>query len=97
MSPANDTDGAGSQIFNYASLGLRLDGGVDYALGSRYEHVVGVHAGINLYTRAFSEPMDGYSAEEWGLDEGGRAFYVSFGYTYRFQTPFGSTPFVTLE
>lgn len=97
MSPANDTDGAGSQIFNYASLGARLDAGIDYAIGSRFEHVIGVHAGLNLYTKAFSEPMDGFTAAEWGLDEGGRAGYISFGYTYRFQTPFGSTPFVTLE
>jgi hypothetical protein len=98
MSPSNDMDATGSQIFNYASLGVRLDGGIDYALGSRYEHVIGVHAGINLYTRAFSEPMDGSgTAAERGLNEGGRAAYLSFGYTYRFQTPFGSTPFVTLE
>lgn len=98
MSPANETDyGTGEQLFNYGGFGARLELGYHYALGRRFEHVIGVMVGANLYTKAFSEPSDGYTAAEWGLDQGGRAAYLSFGYTYRFRTPFGSSPFVTLE
>ena len=32
-----------------------------------------------------------------GLDQGGAFAYFGLGYTHRFDTPFGSTPFVTLE
>ena len=98
MSPANETDtSTGEQLFNYGGFGARAEVGYQYALGSRYEHVIGVAVGANLYTRAFSEPADSYTAEEWGLDKGGAAGYFSLGYTYRFSTPFGSSPFVTLE
>lgn len=97
MSPANQTEAStGEQVFNYASLGARLEVGLSYALGSRYEHVLGVAAGVNAYTATFSEPADGMSAAYWGLDKGGAAAYLGFGYTYRFDTPFGSSPFVTL-
>lgn len=98
MSPANEMDAStGEQVFNYASLGARLEMGVQYMLGSRYEHVLGLAVGINAYTAAFSEPADGLTKRDWGLDKGGGAAYVGFGYTYRFNTPFGSSPFVTLE
>lgn len=98
MSPANENDGAGTQLFNYGALGVRAELGYQYAMGRRYEHVIGVQLGAHLYTAAFSEPMDGgATAAQWGLDKGGAAGYLSFGYTYRFQTPFGSAPFVTLE
>jgi hypothetical protein len=100
LSPANETDvSTGEQVFNYAALGARLELGLSYALGSRYEHVLGGMLGVNAYTAAFSEPSDGISltAEEWGLDRGGAAVYLGIGYTYRFKTPFGHAPFVTLE
>ena len=54
-------------------------------------------AGVNLYTRVFSSPADGLTAADWGLDKGGRAGYLGIGYAYRFNTPFGQSPFVTLE
>jgi len=98
MSPANQVDtSTGDQLFNYGGFGARGEIGYQYALGRRYEHVLGVSVGANLYTKAFSEPADGYTAADWGLDKGGATGYVSFGYTYRFSTPFGSSPFVTLE
>jgi len=98
MSPANDTDSStGDQLFNYGGVGARLEIGYQYALGSRYEHVLGVMLGANLYTKSFSEPSDGPTAADWGLDKGGASAYLAFGYTYRFSTPFGSSPFVTLE
>jgi len=97
MSPANATDGAGSQVFNYAALGARAELALSYAFGTRYEHVLSLMAGVNVYSKVFSEPMDGTTAAEWGLDTGGAAGYGGFGYTYRFDTPFGSAPFVSLE
>ncbi|HEY5924822.1 MAG TPA: hypothetical protein VIV11_24245 [Kofleriaceae bacterium] len=98
MSPADETDAStGEQVFNYASLGARLELGLSYALGRRYEHVIGIVAGLNAYTKAFSEPAEGFTAMDWGLDKGGAAGYFGIGYTYRFNTPFGSAPFVTLE
>lgn len=98
MSPANETDAStGEQVFNYASLGARVEVAVNYALGSRYEHVLGFSAGLNGYTASFSEPADGMTREQWGLDKGGIAAYVGLGYTYRFNTPFGSSPFLMLE
>jgi hypothetical protein len=98
MSPANETDtSTGEQLFNYGGVGLRPEIGYSYALGRRYEHVIGIALGANIYTKAFSEPADGYTAQEWGLDKGGYAGYLAIGYTYRFKTPFGSSPFVTLE
>jgi hypothetical protein len=98
MSPANQTDAStGDQVFNYASLGARLEIGLSYALGSRYEHVLSATGGLNAYTKVFSEPQDGVTAMDWGLDKGGAAGYFGVGYTYRFNTAFGSAPFFTLE
>jgi hypothetical protein len=97
MSPANSTDSEGSQVFNYAAVGARAELALSYAFGTHYEHVVSLQAGINVYSKVFSEPMDGTSAAEFGLDTGGAAAYGGFGYTYRFDTPFGSAPFVQLE
>jgi hypothetical protein len=98
MSPQGETDAYGEQLFNYGGFGARLELGYQYALGSRFEHVLGVTASANVYTKAFAEPSDGSAtAMDQGLDKGGASFIVALGYTYRFRTPFGSSPFVTLE
>jgi tetratricopeptide (TPR) repeat protein len=97
MSPANAMDAAGSQVFNYAAVGIRLEAALSYALGSRLEHVISVSLGLNAYSPVFSNPMDGLTATEQGLDKGGAVGYVGIGYTYRFNTPFGQAPFVTLD
>jgi hypothetical protein len=98
MSPANQSDGAGSQVFNYAAFGARLEVALSYALGTRMEHVLSVGLGVNLYTKVLSEPSDGsMTSVDWGLDKGGAAGYLGLGYTYRFNTPFGQAPFVSLE
>jgi tetratricopeptide (TPR) repeat protein len=100
MSPANEMDGAGSQVFNYAAAGGRLEVALQYAIGRRLEHVIGVQAGVNVYTPVLSSPADGTGlgpASAIGLDAGGAAAYVGLGYTYRFDTPLGGTPFVILE
>lgn len=101
LSPANQTDSTGDTVFNYASLGARLEMAASFMLGGRYQHVISGMIGLNAYTPAFSEPADCFSGvdckADWGLDKGGAAFYLGAGYTYRFSTPFGSAPFVTLE
>jgi len=101
MSPANESDGEGSQVFNYAAAGARLEVALQYALGRRLEHVIGLQVGANLYTPVLSSPQDGSGlgpASSIGLDSGGAAVYVGLGYTFRFDTPLGmGTPFVILE
>ncbi|CAN5905201.1 hypothetical protein BH11MYX3_BH11MYX3_43750 [soil metagenome] len=98
MSPAGEGDGTGSQVFNYSAVGARLEVALQYGLGARGEHVISAGLGANLYSSVFSESMDAnYSAEEVGLDKGGGFGYLSLGYTYRFNSPLGHSPFVTLE
>ena len=101
MSPAGANDGVGSRVFEYAAVGGRVEAGLHYALGGRMEHVLGVALGANIYSSVFSGPsdsaMDNPTIEEVGLDKGGVAGYLSIGYTYRFNTPLGSSPFVTLQ
>jgi hypothetical protein len=88
-------------VFNYAALGGRLELGAQYAFGGRYEHVLGLMLGVNIYSPVFSGPEDSLSGgptiEMAGLDKGGAAAYIGVGYTYRFNTPLGRSPFVTLE
>lgn len=100
MSPANMSDGEGSEVFNYAAFGGRAELAMSYAFGTRFENVISVMAGLNLYSKVFASPSDpsqGPPADQIGLDEGGAIAYFGLGYTRRFDTPFGQTPFVTLE
>ena len=55
---------------------------------------------LDGYTAAFASPSNDDSArpaDQIGLDTGGAFVYLGIGYTYRFDTPFGQAPFVTLE
>jgi hypothetical protein len=102
MSPAGEEDGTGSQVFNYAGVGGRLEVALDFAFGQRYEHVLQLAAGANLYSKALSGPSsdDGsgnLTVEEAGLDRGGATGYIGLGYTYRFNSPIGATPLIILE
>ena len=97
MSPAGMEDGAGSQVFNYAALGGRAELAFQYAFGTRFEHVLGIQIGANGYSGVFADPTEGYTRDEVGLNKGGVFGYFGAGYTYRFNTPLGSSPFVTLE
>ena len=98
MSPAGETDfETEEQVFNYAAAGVRAELGLAIAFGTRQEHVLGVNVGVKGYSSVFSAPADGFSAEEVGLDKGGAFGYLGVGYTYRFNTPLGSSPFITLE
>ncbi|HTJ41831.1 MAG TPA: hypothetical protein VL463_07025, partial [Kofleriaceae bacterium] len=91
--PANSPSGSS----DYASLGLRLQGSIGYAFGSRYEHFVTLAFGgdfdakpVGTYDVDPSDPLI-------GLDRGAAIFMVSLGYQYRFNTPFGQSPFFQLE
>lgn len=97
MNPGDQADSSGQALFNYAALGGRLEMALSFALGARYQHVISGQLGLNVYTGSFSEPSDGQTSAELGLDHAGAALFVGAGYTYRFNTPFGSAPFVTLE
>ncbi|MGE0550455.1 MAG: hypothetical protein AB7O24_09265 [Kofleriaceae bacterium] len=97
MSPAGEEDSAGSQVFNYAAAGARAELAAQYAFGHRFQHVLAIVGGANVYSPVFADPSEGLTRMEVGLDRGGVAGYVGAGYTYRFNTPLGSSPFVTLE
>lgn len=85
--------------FNYAAVGVRAELGLEYAFGARMEHVLSVKIGANGYSSVFSDASadGGLTAEEAFLDQGGGYGYFGIGYTHRFSTPLGSSPFVTLE
>jgi hypothetical protein len=80
----------GDEEAQQTTIGLRLGGSVGYAMGKRLEHVVSASLGANLYAigETSTDAMDG-----------GTSRWINFGvgYTYRFNTPLGSSPFVTLE
>lgn len=100
MSPAGQMDSAGSQLFNYLGVGGRAEVALTYAFGSRFEHVLSISGGANLYSKVLQGPSGsdgGPTIGEVGLDAGGAIGFLALGYTYRFNTPLGSTPFVILE
>jgi hypothetical protein len=102
MSPAGEMDATGSQVFNYAGIGGRGELSFTYAFGRRFEHALSLMIGVNVYSPVLAGPSAGdpsgsFTAAEVGLDKGGATGYFGLGYTYRFNTPLGSSPFVTLE
>ena len=101
MSPANATrQRPGSQVFNYAAVGAR--GELD-AVATRSARATSTSCrsmvGVNVYSPGVlrADRMPARPRRTLGLDTGGAAGYVGLGYTYRFNTPFGRAPFVTLE
>jgi hypothetical protein len=44
-----------------------------------------------------NDPSGNFTAAERGLDVAGATGYLGLGYTYRFNTPLGATPFIILE
>ena len=76
-------------------LSARLDGTAGYAFGARYEHLITATIGAAAYTA----PVGDYENEpaDYGLDEGGSTVYFGIGYTHRFDTPFGSSPFFVVQ
>lgn len=87
---AFDNAGLGENEFEVAALGARAELDVSVALGSRYEHVIGLHFGV----LAYAKPSD---SNEIVYDKGGNLPYFAIGYTHRFNTPFGTSPILGLE
>lgn len=101
MSPAGEQDAEGSQLFNYAAVGGRGEVALSYAFGRHYEHVFSIAGGANVYSKVLTGPSDNngstVSIAAAGLDQAGAIGYLAIGYTYRFNTPLGVAPFITLE
>ncbi len=77
-----------------ATIGIRPELGVEYALGTRMEHVITAGLGLNIYLPV----MGDYDTDPavYGLDKSSANGYFAIGYTHRFNTPLGSSPFFTL-
>ena len=80
----------------YVGLGARAELAFAWLFGQRGEHAFAVTPGVNVYFPSKGE-VDGIDAELYGLDKTRSTVGVGIGYTYRFSTPFGSTPLITLE
>jgi len=80
----------------FLSLGARGEVAFSYVLGSESQHAIHVTPGLSVYFPVSGE-VDGVEAEAYGFDKSRAAVTVGLGYTYRFATPFGSTPLITLE
>lgn len=79
------------------TLGGRAELGIDWLLGTRGEHVIHIKpVAFNVYAGAQSSDPD-LMSPDYGLDEPGGAYTLTVGYSYRFATPFGSSPLITLE
>jgi hypothetical protein len=76
--------------------GARAELGLAYVFGRTGEHALSLTPAINVYLPASGE-VEGVAPEEFGLDLAHSTFGISAGYTYRFSTPFGSVPLITLE
>lgn len=80
----------------FIGLGGRAEVAFSYLVGPNSEHELSIAPGIQLYF-PMSGTVDGIPAEAYGFDKARGAFTVGLGYSYRFSTPFGSTPLITLE
>jgi hypothetical protein len=94
MQPSYE-DGSEDSSVNMFSVGARLEGAAALALGSRYEHVISATLGANVYSAAVGDYEE--DPEFFGLDEPSTAVYFGVGYTYRFNTPLGQSPFITFD
>lgn len=86
----------------FISLGGRAEVGFSYVFGPGGAHAFSVTPGFNIYFPSSGEQEtdlggDPRSASYYGFDETTSLFALNFGYSYRFSTPFGSTPLITLE
>jgi hypothetical protein len=85
----------GSSSDALLSIGIRAEGRIGYALGPRYEHLLSATVGFQGYTAGFDS--GDIQAVDYGLDGFSKIVVIALGYTYRFNTPFGSSPMFTLE
>jgi hypothetical protein len=80
----------------YVGLGARAELAFAWLFGQSGEHAFAVTPGVNVYFPSGGE-VEGFEAEAFGFDKTRSTVGVGIGYTYRFSTPFGSTPLITLE
>ena len=80
----------------YIGLGMRAELAFAWLFGQSGEHAFAITPGVNVYFPSGGE-VDGFEAETYGFDKTRSTVGVGVGYTYRFSTPFGSTPLITLE
>ena len=97
LAPGSQQTDPSSTVSNYTSLGGRAQLSADFAFGTHYEHVLSAMFGVNVYSAVISADASAAAPADIGLDKGGAFAYLGVGYTYRFDTPFGQAPFVTLE
>ena len=80
----------------FIGLGARAEVALAYVFGPQSEHALSVAPGLSLYFPSGGE-IDGFQPEDYGFDKTRGAVTVNVGYSYRFSTPFGATPLITLE
>lgn len=80
----------------FIAVGARAEVALSYVLGAHGEHAISVTPGLNIYFPAGGS-VDGFTPADYGLDRTNATFSLGIGYSYRFSTPFGSTPLITLE
>jgi hypothetical protein len=80
----------------FIGLGARAEVALSYVFGLDAEHALSVSPGFNLYLPS-GGTIDGRRPRDYGFDRTRGALTVNVGYTYRFSTPFGATPLITLE
>jgi hypothetical protein len=76
-------------------LAVRAEVTGAYAFGARFEHLITATVGAGGYTA----PVGDYAIDPaaYGLDDTGSAVYFGVGYTHRFNTPFGQSPFFVVQ
>jgi len=80
----------------FVAVGGRAEVSFDWVIDEGGRHAVSALAGVNVYSRAGGD-SNGFTAADYGLDSGGVTAVVGLGYTFRFQTPLGEFPVITLE
>ncbi|HKE20399.1 MAG TPA: hypothetical protein VKB80_36240 [Kofleriaceae bacterium] len=80
----------------FIAFGTRAELGLSFVFGRGGEHAVSLTPALNVYFPA-SGDVEGRDPSEFGLDVTHSTFGIALGYTYRFATPFGTVPIITLE
>jgi hypothetical protein len=80
----------------FVAVGLRLEGALGYVFGGNSEHALSAAVGLNGYGPA-SGSAGGFDPADFALDRASATFTVGVNYQYRFSTPFGTVPLISLE
>jgi hypothetical protein len=80
-----------------ATFGFRLQIAIEWVFGSKGQHALTVAPlSVNIYLPAAGGTAT-IDPHDYGLDQRGATWGVTFGYTHRFRQAFGSSPIITLE